>query len=114
MPQDLLPRIFQADLDRFYIKIICAALSELPLHDDVKTGELTSIEEFLDNAEKHTSNVVACEARRSFALALAAIFERQLQIWALKHFAEEKKAQVTTTPFDALLRTVASEQKVDL
>jgi hypothetical protein len=114
MPKDFLPRVFQADLDRFYVRIILPTLSGIPLHDDVRTGEFTSMEEFLDNAEKHTNNVVVYEVRRSFALALAAIFQRQLQMWALKHFAEDERAKVIKMTFDALLRTVACKKKVYL
>jgi hypothetical protein len=114
MPQDLLPRRFQADLDRFYKQVILATLSELRSHENVKVGEFNSMDEFFDNAEKHTFNLVAYEARRCFALTLAAIFERQLRIWARKHFSETEKAGVSGMKFNNLLRKTAGIHALNL
>jgi hypothetical protein len=113
MPQNL-PRRFQADLDRFYQKVICPTLSELPLHEDVKTGEFTSMDEFLDDAEKQTSNLLAYDARRCFALALAAIFERQLQLRLMQHSCKSEMEAITKMPFKKLLLTVARKNNVAL
>jgi len=86
MAHDLLPRLFQADLYRFYGSVIVPVLTALQPHENaVEDGQFTSMDDFLDNAEKVTSNLVAYEARRCFALTLAAIFERQLQRWAHSH-----------------------------
>jgi hypothetical protein len=78
--QDLLPRSFQGDVGRFYSRVIQITLAELPIHTDVRGGEFTSMDEFLDNAAKQTSNLLAYETRRAFALTLAAVFERQLRL----------------------------------
>src|ERR1700730_16833955 len=103
MPRDHLPRKFQGDLDRFFRRVIYPALSEFSPHENVKLGECSSMDEFLDNAEKHTSNFVSYEARRSFALTLAASFERQLRIWARVHFPEAEMARVGNLDFESLL-----------
>jgi hypothetical protein len=113
--QDVLPRTFQADLARFYSRVILATLSELRLHEDVIEGRVfTDWEEFLDCTEKATSNLVAYEARRSFALTLAALFERQLRMWARAHSPDAHKAGISDAPFDNLLRKTAAAHAVDL
>ena len=114
MPQDLLPRAFQADCDRFYTRVIRSTLDGLPLHSDVRGGEFTSQDEFLDNCEKHTSNLIAYEARRSFALTLSALFERQLRVWARVHFPEDEKAGVGSMEFEKLLTKTADRHAIDL
>ncbi|MGA2792519.1 MAG: hypothetical protein ABSE69_03145 [Roseiarcus sp.] len=112
MPQDFLPREFQGDCDRFYRRVIRATLDELPLHADVRRGKFASLDEFLDNCEKQTSNLLTHEARRSFALTLSALFERQLRIWARVHFPE--KAEARTLAFDPLLTKTAVLHGLDL
>jgi len=114
MPRDLLPRAFQADCDRFYRRVIRATLDELPLHLAVSGGEFTSLDEFLDSGEMQTSNLLAYEARRSFALTLSALFERQLRMWARVHFREEEKAGVAKLEFDKVLVRTANLHGLDL
>lgn len=115
MPKDLLPREFQADLDRFYRLVILPALSEFRPHDDVRTGEFSSIDEFLDNSEKHTSNLVVYETRRCLALTLAAIFERQLRLWAQSHLLQaDEKAKVQKMLFGDLLSKTAADHALDI
>ena len=91
MPRDFLPRSFQADCYRFYTRVVRNTLGELPIDTDVKGGVFTSQIEFLKNCEKATSNLLAYEARRSFALTLSALFERQMRMWARVHFPANKK-----------------------
>ena len=79
--QDLLPRTYQADLDRLYRRVIRPALDELPIGSTEGRGVVTEMEEFLDNAQRQTSALLAQEARRGFALTLAAVFERQIVAW---------------------------------
>jgi hypothetical protein len=114
MPQDLLPRQFQADCDRFYKRVVMATLTELTISSDVRGGEFLSLNEFLDNCEKQTSNLLAYEARRSFALILAALFERQLRTWARLHFAEGEKEKANTSNFGPLVLKIADQQTLDL
>lgn len=115
MPQDLLPRIFQADLDRLYTLVVRPALGSLPCYDGVKTtGYVVSITEFLDHAEMHTSNLLAFEARRCFALMLAGLFERQLRIWARLHLPENQRAAIGKLEFDRLVREADERHGLDL
>jgi hypothetical protein len=108
MVQDLLPRVFQADLSRFYSRVIVPVLNELQPHaNTIEAGEFRSMDEFLDNAEKLTSNLIAYEARRCFALTLAAIFERQLRCWAQSH-------GILKTKFDDLVKRIAATLTLDL
>ncbi|MCA0035327.1 hypothetical protein [Mesorhizobium sp. B263B2A] len=115
MPQDLLPRIFQADLDRFYSRVVRPALGNLPIHGGVRTsGPCVSMTEFLDHAEMHTSNLLAFEARRCFALTLDGLFERQLRIWVRVHVPESQRARVAAVLFDPLIQETAERHSLDL
>ncbi len=114
MPRDFLLRGFQADLDRFYRRVIFPTLSELSPHEAVKEGEFSSLDEYLDNAEKQTFNLVVYEARRCFTLTLAAIFERQLRMWVQAHVPEVDKAKVSKLSFQTLLKQTAADCVIDL
>lgn len=115
MPQDLLPRIFQADLDRFYTRVVLPALGSLPVSDGVKTsGPAESMTEFLEHAEMHTSNLLAFETRRCFALTLAGLFERQLRIWARVHVPKDRRAGVANLKFTQLVQDAAVRHGLDL
>lgn len=114
MAQELLPRIFQADLDRLYARVIRPTLAGLPIHDDIRTGEVETINEFLDNAEKHTSNLLAFEARRSFALTLAGVFERQVRTWARTQVTAEHCVSVATQSVNKLVEDAAAQHTLDL
>ncbi|MBN9254811.1 MULTISPECIES: hypothetical protein [unclassified Mesorhizobium] len=115
MPQDLLPRIFQADIHRFYTRVLLPALDNLPLHSGVKTSGLAaSMAEFLEHAQMHTSNMLAFEARRSFALTLDGLFERQLRIWARVHVSEDRRAGIATVEINKLVRGVGLRHGLDL
>ena len=115
MPQDFLPRIFQADLDRFYTHVVLPALSSLPVSDGVKIGGLAdSLSEFLDCAQTHTSNLLAFEARRCFALTIAGLFERQLRIWARVHVPNDQRAGVAKKEFIKLFHNAGVRHGLDL
>lgn len=77
-----LPRIFQANLARLYERVIQPAIDGLVLHPVLERGEASSMDEFLDRAAAQVDNYTANEAAKSFVLTLAAVFERQLSIWA--------------------------------
>ncbi|MES0117927.1 hypothetical protein ACYG9R_17745 [Mesorhizobium sp. RSR565B] len=115
MPQDLLPRIFQADIHRFYKRIVLPALDNLPLHSGVKTsGSAASMAEFLEHAQMHTSNMLAFEARRSFALTLDGLFERQLRIWARVYVLDDRRPGIATVEVNKLVRGVGLRHGLDL
>ncbi|NKL24790.1 hypothetical protein [Rhizobium leguminosarum] len=77
-----LPRVFQANLDRLFVRVIQPTMDALALHPVLEHGEAGSMDEFLDRAATQVDNYTANEAAKSFVLTLAAVFERQLSIWA--------------------------------
>ncbi|MGZ2433913.1 hypothetical protein ACVITL_004578 [Rhizobium pisi] len=77
-----LPRVFQANLDRLFVRVIQPTMDALALHRVLEHGEAGSMDEFLDRAATQVDNYTANEAAKSFVLTLAAVFERQLSIWA--------------------------------
>lgn len=80
--KDQLPRIFQANLARLFERVIQPAMEALPVHASLECGEAATMNEFLDRAAAQVDNYTANEAAKAFTLTLAAIFERQLSIWA--------------------------------
>ncbi len=80
-PQDNLPRIFQANTDRLFQRVINPGLSVLPIHPVLTFGEARSMDEFLHRAAAQVDNYTANEAAKAFTLTLAGLFERQLRIW---------------------------------
>lgn len=84
----------QGDIYRLYVKVIQPALAEFAPSVDVNTpGETPSANRFLEYARINTHNLLCYELRRTFALALGALFERQLQLW-LSEKMPTKKADV--------------------
>lgn len=77
-----LPRVFQANLDRLFVHVIQPTMDALALHPVLEHGDAGSMDEFLDRAATQVDNYTANEAAKSFVLTLAAVFERQLSIWA--------------------------------
>ncbi|MDQ1153094.1 hypothetical protein [Brevundimonas sp. SORGH_AS_0993] len=75
------PRISQNLTARLVDNVILPGLAALPTHQGLVLSGAASQEEFLDRAAKHFDNVTAAEARRGFALVLAATFERHLRRW---------------------------------
>jgi hypothetical protein len=80
-PADNLPRIFQANTDRLFRRLVRPGLDALPIHAELRFGEATSMDEFLDRAAAQVDNHTANEADKAFTLTLAGLFERQLRIW---------------------------------
>ncbi|WP_288192716.1 hypothetical protein [uncultured Phyllobacterium sp.] len=77
-----LPRVFQANLDRLFVRVIQPTMDALALHPVLEHGQAGSMDEFLDRTATQVDNYTANEAAKSFVLTLAAVFERQLSIWA--------------------------------
>ncbi len=80
--KDQLPRIFQANLARLFERVIQPAMEALPVRSSLEGGEAATMDQFLDRAAAQVDNYTANEAAKAFTLTLAAIFERQLSIWA--------------------------------
>lgn len=76
--KDQLPRIFQANLDRLFDRL----MDGLPRHAVLEIGEAGGLDQFLDRASAQVDNYMANEAAKAFTLTLAGIFERQLSLWA--------------------------------
>jgi hypothetical protein len=96
---------------RLFTRVIAPALLSLPVRDIFQgqpaLGEGDRLM-FFENVEVFTFNGMAEEARRCFALTLAAVFERQLSIWRRsRHIA---KADTFLETF----RGVSSETGVDI
>jgi hypothetical protein len=108
---DLLPRHFQADLDRLYRRIIVPALQEMPVDLLVATPEPPmTTETYLEAASERTSALLAAEIRRGFTLMLAALFERQLALWIATH-----SMPIAPKPtFGQQLKSAADHGHIDL
>ncbi|SEA30590.1 hypothetical protein [Paraburkholderia sartisoli] len=81
IPGDNPPRVFQANTDRLFQRLIWPGLNALPIHTELRFDEAASMNEFLDRAAAQVDNHTANEAAKAFTLTLAGLFERQLRIW---------------------------------
>lgn len=80
-PQDNLPRIFQANLDRLFQRMIVPGLEALLIHVPLHSGETASMDEFQTSVIGQVDNYTANEGAKAYALVLAGLFERQVRIW---------------------------------
>ncbi|WP_152013620.1 MULTISPECIES: hypothetical protein [unclassified Bosea (in: a-proteobacteria)] len=108
------PRIFQANIDRFYHRVVRATLDRLPQHAEVIFRNTETHKELLDQLTLHIDNHTAQEARRSFALLLCGLFERQLRSWARIILPDENRRAVAKWPFVDLLHRTAHSAEIDL
>src|SRR3546814_72627 len=83
--RDMLPRTFQANVDRFYQRVILKTLGDLPTHETLVVGEASDMDEFLDRCAAQIDNYTVNEAAKAFVLTLDGLFERQLARWARAH-----------------------------
>lgn len=94
---DQLPRIFQANIERFHQRVVQAVLEQLPMHGALVTGQATCMDEFLTRCAEQVDNHTAFEAGKAFALTLDGLFERQLCRWANAH-GEKANSMETALP----------------
>ena len=80
----------QADIHRFYGKVIHPALVEFTPGPDVTGGVTSDLDTFLDRAQAHTHNALCWEMRRTFGLTIGAMFERQLRFWIVNGAPERR------------------------
>jgi hypothetical protein len=113
-PQDNLPRVFQANIDRFFTRVIAPGLQALPIHTELRYGEAASMVEFLDRAAAQVDNYTANEAAKAFSLALAGLFERQLRIWGRSLGVTMPKYKPGREPFRDYLGLCVQAGSVDL
>jgi len=104
---DQLPRVFQANADRLYQRVIVATLCQLQTHDALVVEKATDMGEFLNRCAAMVDNYTANEAAKAFALTLDGMFERQLSRWA---YMWGSKA----TARDGFLRDCAKAAGLDL
>lgn len=74
-------RIFQANIDRFYVRVIATTLNGLQTHASLESGVTSDLNLFLDRCAAQVDNHTANEAAKAFALTLDGVFERQLARW---------------------------------
>ena len=75
------PRTIQANLYRFYERIILPATRNAPIHEEIITGVAPDMDTFLDRAKAQVDNYTANEANKVYALVLISLFERYLRLW---------------------------------
>lgn len=112
--QDHLPRIFQANIRRFYDWVIVATLERFQPHENVKVGGAASDEEFFDNLEKSIFNQVAQEARRAFAITLGTTFERQFRRWFSQFLTDTERPQMWQEPFLTVFPRACNVRGLDI
>lgn len=111
---DNLPRIFQANVDRLFQRVIEPGLDALSTHGELRFGETVAMEEFLDRAKAQTDNYTANEGAKAYALVLAGVFERQLRIWARNQRTGPLREKVNNEKFPTLVAECARDAGVDL
>lgn len=112
--QDNLPRIFQANIDRLFQRVVVPGLEVLPIHAELIFGVTDSMNEFLDRAKAQADNYTANEGAKAFALVLAALFERQVRIWGRSLGVTMPKKRPGMEPFREYLTLCAEAGEVDI
>lgn len=111
---DQLPRVFQANLARLFDRIILPGLDALAVHPRLERGEAATLDAFLDRAAAQVDNYTANEAAKAYVLTLAAMFERQLSVWARSRQTEGRGHFSRIRGFEALLTACADQAGIDL
>ncbi|MEH3116792.1 MAG: hypothetical protein PGN25_04095 [Methylorubrum populi] len=111
---ELLPRVFQANLDRLYTRVVRSALDLLPTHADALIAGPGPADELLARLAMQVDNHTAQEACRAFALVLAATFERQLRLWSRMVLPELGAARVARCKVAGLLDRIMAVRGLEL
>lgn len=112
--KDQLPRIFQANLARLFERVVQPAMEALPVHSSLEGGEAATMDQFLDRAAAQVDNYTANEAAKAFTLTLAAIFERQLSIWARAVHLDDATDMPKSRGFQDFLVLCAERAGIDV
>jgi hypothetical protein len=72
-PINQLPRVFQANLDRLFQRVMMPAMEALTVHPELDQGEANSIDQFLDRAFAQVDNYTANDAAKSFVLSCSGL-----------------------------------------
>lgn len=89
-------------------------MEALLVHASLECGEAATIEQFLDRAAAQVDNHTAHEAAKAFSLTLAAIFERQLSIWARAIYRGDAIDLPKSRGFQDFLTLCAERAGIDL
>lgn len=111
---DQLPRVFQANLARLVDRVILPGLDALAVHPRLERGEAATLDAFLDRGAAQVDNYTANEAAKAYVLTLAAVFERQMSMWARACQIEDRSDPSRTRGFEALLTGCADQAGIDL
>lgn len=111
---DQLPQIFQANLARFFERVILPVMDGIPVHHILEIGEAATMDQFLDRAAAQVDNYTANEAAKAFTLTLAGLFERQMSRW-LEAIQDAGTVNVeNSSKFEPMLAACAKQADIDL
>jgi len=110
-PQQM-PRVFQANLFRFYVRVVQPTLAQFA-PNVLEYGAFEDLGRFLSAASAQVENHTANEAAKAFTLITSGLFERQLRIWGLAMFGQDRQPDVRTQAFVALLAACTTHVDVD-
>ena len=110
---DTWPRTIQANMARFYLRVIGPVVTRMPLHEEIVTGVAPDMDTFLDRCRAQVDNYTANEANKVYALVLIALFERYLRLWAAAKFSQSD-FDFKRKPLLDLLEFVGIDLPVDL
>lgn len=110
---DQLPRVFQANLARLSDRVILPGFDALAVHPRLERGEAVTLDALLDRAATQVDNYTANEAAKAYVLTLAAVFERQMSVWA--RLSGRRRGDFSRIRgFEALLTSCANQTGIDL
>ncbi|TBY89581.1 hypothetical protein E0H40_16720 [Rhizobium leguminosarum bv. viciae] len=93
-PAQELPRVFQMNLYRFYMRVVAPTMNGLGEPQRWELGDLGPLDAGLDRAAAQVDAYTRNEAAKAYVLVLSAMFERQLRQWALHLFQQLRKPDV--------------------
>jgi hypothetical protein len=108
-----MPRVFQANLYRFYIRVVQPTLAQFA-PSVLEYGTFEDLDRFLSAASAQVENHTANEAAKAFTLITSGLFERQLRIWGLTMFGDDRQPDIRTQSFAALLVDCAAHVEINL
>lgn len=111
---DMIALRAQADITRFYSKIIHPVIAGLVPEDAPPGGVTSDADAFFEAARIGTHNALCVEARMAFALTMGAAFERHLRLWLVTKLPERRKALQREPGWSNVLAHVSSLTGTDM
>ena len=84
------------------------------MHENLITGVAPTLDTFLDRAAMQVDNYTANEANKIYGLVLAALFERQIRIWAVHLLDHIPRPKIESMKFRRLLAVISAKAHIDL